>query len=457
MSFNPATIPSVPFIGQPYSIPVNLGSIAARAIPLQFIWETYGVSQVNNQVAVNISLNVNNQTVLGGAIRGCYIDNTGSDCAIYVYFSDTQVTIPCAPFSAVWSPVTTGIWNLTVIGRGFSTNDQSQTLVTLFNIGVPPAEIAELNVTYPQFSASPSISRGLNIYSNGYASPAIGDQFQTGRLTDIGGLTTRLFNSPYLGGGLITLTDWSITLLSNGTPVVSGEYTIQSTGASGIYYQGDFAQSLDSNNSPYSILMSKTGLQHKLNAAETWEIITPTLPATGFLTYHFGFSYKGTGSATTPSMPISIGLLADAPSGQITGVGGLAFYGLQFTPASTFNITNISPMFVQVPGGTGGLNVTMSIYTDVGGSPGLVLGSVNTTPNQMVANATAFASSILVAAAQTYWLVIQMTTNATFNFVTLGGTGFASGNAATAAGITADLNMGGANRNWCWQINGQSA
>jgi len=267
-------------------------------------------------------------------------------------------------------------------------------------------------------------------------------------LNNTGPLTTRLFNSPYLGGGLITLTDWSFNGYSIGTS--ANNVIIQSTGTSGIYWKADLAEA----STAYTLFIAKQGLQHKLNAAETWELITPAIPNGASLTYHFGFSYKGTSQGSVPPMPISIGFGADTPTGNVlfgpvAGGAQGGFAGLQFTPTSTFGIQNITIIWSN---GTT-INTTMNIYLDNGGTPGALLGTA-----QWGGGTFTFNSPITVNATVVYWAVLEYVANNIFRVDYCGqvAAGFASSFATTLAGLGPGVGLPG-NTNWTWQINGQSS
>jgi hypothetical protein len=452
VSINPSTIPAQPYVGTTFSIPSALGQKSKtlpRVIPITIPWLIYGVSQAQPNAGVTVNLKQNSQTTLLDAIRGCYIDNTGSDGSIYVYFPDTGHTVTCAPFATAWQPVLTNSWVCNIYGKGFGTDDASQTTVYLSNQTFPPAEIEELNIVYPQYTASPSISRGLNIYSNGFASPALGDQFQFNDVPLSGGVDIPVFGTPYSAGGTITLTDFSVNFsLTGGSTKAVGSVTLQSTGASGILWKAYFG-----TGTPEGPMVERQALQYKLNAAELWEwaITTSTPEADCHLSLLAGYSYKGSGSAALP-VPVSFGFYSDpvANSEIIAPAGGDYIYaGMQFAPAESFNVTELLANYRQRSG-----SPTAYIYTDSGGSPGTLIATFLPPVGQtfMLTNPIPF------IAGGTYWIVMTITGAGNFfnaNWANVTATGFASAFANTLGGLVPNGNIGAGN-NQCWSINGQT-
>lgn len=457
MSFNPLGLGVAVqnYIGQTYSKPSKLGeTILAqpRAIPLQFNWANYGVSNTNNVVVVGVNLKQNSQTALLDAVRGVYIDNTGSDASIYVVFPSTGCTVTCPPFAETWQPALCNDDVIYVVGQGFQTGDASQTNVFLSNIPFSAGTTPELNFTYPQFRASPKISRGLNIYSNGWNSPALGDQFQFASMTLGASNSVNLFGTPYNAGGFITLTDVELDITgingNTGSPGITGTFSIASTGPSGTYFSGGLA--IGGN------VLNRTNLQHKLNAAETWQLST-TITSGGSANFQlaglFGFNYFGTGTAETLS---NFGTLAQNRTGLgVVGSAGTNYGGFQFTAPQTESILAISLLInTSVTGGNQN-DYVASIYTDNAGHPGTLLatskaiGPINNA--QFVETRFTFSTLVPISINQKYWVVFGS------NIDTLGWVGTTnavvsniSGLSNTIAGIAGG--QLGAGVNWNCQV-----
>lgn len=459
MSFNPAGIPSAQYIGAPYSVPSLLGTRLKqlpRVVPLTFNWASYGVSNSNNQIQVPINLAINAQTQQLDAIRGVYIDNTGSDAAVYVYFPDTGHLVTCAQFSTNWQPAYTNMLQCVVIGKGFVTGDTSQTKVFLTNQDIPPGESVELELVYPQYQCSPRISRGTNQYTSGFTVPAIGDQWQFVGPTLQTTSTTALFGSPYAAGGYITLTDMEIALTNNADAgiTVSGSFTIKSTGISGTLYSAGFAQS-------FGTLPHAHGMNIKLNANETWQLVSTVTAggqASSILSVFFGYSYQGSGIGETL---FNFGNFNNV-SNTTRPVNPAQFAGAQFTAPETGSVLSVN---------FGGLqsnlpqSISCAIYSDNAGSPGSLLSisnSVFVTGNQSPIAPYQFnfptpLPSIITGT--NYWVVFPGTAAgglAQVNTVTtaaaqINGSGR---DAATIAGLAVGLNMG-AGENFQLQVNCQ--
>jgi hypothetical protein len=455
MSFNPATIPAAQYLGAPYALPGG-GNAKLKFIALTFIWAAYGVSQANPNIAVNVNLAVTNQTSQLGSINGVFIDNTGSDGSVYVYAMDTQQIVPCGPYSTVFAPFHTQLPYLLVIGKGFATDDPSQTTVLVSNGTTPPAFLPELNITYPQFAASPSINRGINIYSPGYASPAIGDQYQFIEQAQATSLNTRLFGTPYSNGGIITLTDWEIQLADASVNAgMDGEIVLTSTGVSGLLYKIPFFVNQTGSAVFPSCLSRRSGLQYKLNAAETWQFqytAGGNTAATGEIEAIFGYSYKGLGGAAGAPVNTTFGLFGSVATASRTLVsfGNYQIAGFQFVAPSSEQILSVSLQPQGAGFGGGGLNV--SIYADNAGNPGALMG----TSSDNAGPVFSFNTPIGIVNGLVYWIVAAVRSgNVILGTLTQAGTGFNSGQANTVVGIGVGTNMN-ANENWCWSVNCQS-
>ena len=153
MSINPLDYPTIAYKEPPFRFNAKLCTPISEppaCIRLNFIWSDYDVSQSNSQVGVAVDLTVGNQKQPITAIRGCYIDNRGSDAAVSVFFPDTGCNISCPPFGTAWQPAITNGLNCVVLGDGFGTDDTSRTQVFLLNTPINPAFIPEIQIVYPQ-------------------------------------------------------------------------------------------------------------------------------------------------------------------------------------------------------------------------------------------------------------------------------------------------------------------
>lgn len=175
-------IPTVPFVGQPYSSNIALCKVPGvdpKTVGIVIDWSLYGVGSSLPALGVNVNLQAG-QAVSAplDRIMSVKIDNTDSAIAVFVYFSDTADRVVCGPYAQVTVPVMTGLLGCTIYGIGFVTGQLPITRVQLFNI-LPPVvdNLIEKQFTFPQWKASPSIPRnGETIYTAGFGSPALGDQ-----------------------------------------------------------------------------------------------------------------------------------------------------------------------------------------------------------------------------------------------------------------------------------------
>jgi hypothetical protein len=377
MSFNPLSVPAQNYIGAIPRFPMQL-CVPTKEAPayalVQITWENYGVSLSNPNAAVSLDLRGTQTNAIArqlSGIRGVYIDNQNSDLSITVYFPDTQFAITCPPYSTNWQPVVTNDMRCTVFGFGATTNDPSQTNIYLFNVGVNPGVSNQINYTYPQYRCSPNFSRGLNQFTNGFASPAIGDQWQYVS-TSIANLnksyTAGLFGTPYVQGGIITLTDISLQYSINTSAIANRIVTagIYSNGLGGTF----FAHSFSDTNITNAVFLQKNNTQFKLNAAETWTFNLTLNTATGanvggLYTAHFGFSYNGSSNTQIVSQ---FGTAQSIPAGAGSQDISAAtpYDGIRFQAATNTNILNVQ---IGTNNG-GGYSYHLELWNDAAGNPG---------------------------------------------------------------------------------------
>ena len=356
MSFNPLLYPTLSYLGAPFGQPIQLCKALDEqpaAVPLNFVWSQYGVSQANPVASVAVDLTTFATRPPLKAIRAVYIDNTASECSVFVYFPDTRCTITCAPFATAFSPVLTNGLNCQIIGRGFSTDTLAQTAVFLLNTPVNPGVSQEIAAVYPQYRASPQISRGSNIYTPGFAIPAIGDQWQSGQTPKINGIASvDLFGTPYTNGGIITLTDiWIAITSQSGANSGFSQVYVNSEGGSGTFltYRAPTIVSISTTTAaaqPSLTVINQTGLQVKFDASERWRLQWESNAADNavFLNYKFGFSYQGEQAQTFATIGTANG--AQQPRRQLSAGSGV-YGGVRFTApqsstlfyASLFEVT----------------------------------------------------------------------------------------------------------------------
>lgn len=286
----------VPYIGTPQAQGIKLSGIAGQAIPLLFQWISYGAgSPVPN---INVLVDISQQACVKlDQIRSVYIDNLGSDNAVYVNFPDTNYTVVAKPNSEGWYPAYTNARQCWVIGEGFSTGNVPQTFIILSNIFIPPAVNVEIDQSITQWKATAVITRGNTIYNKNYGTPALGDQIQTASLnvTANGAIKDNLFGTPgSVGAGFVYLTAISAKLYNMQH---SGNFQmvqfIESTGVSGTLYLFTF-NGLAATFYPQTDLLTISGLQLKLDALQDWRIRNAAQCDQGFVQYYFHFTVNPT-------------------------------------------------------------------------------------------------------------------------------------------------------------------
>lgn len=463
MSFNPASIPSRAYIGNAqFSLPVAVCTPLDRnelpnAVRLDFAWASYGASLAVPSVGAFVDISVGSNRPPISKIRSVYINNTQSGASVYVYFPDTAQMVTCAPFATVNQPAMTNGLQVYVYARGLGTDDPSQTQVFLANVVLPPVSVPELNLTFPQFRASPNIARGIGAYSNGFAIPAIGDQWQSGAVAQPNGTTNvALFGAPYVGGGLITLTDIFLNIVQPGT---SGDVSLKTVSISApisgsLITFTDFTVAAFGSFQPgFLTLVQQTGLQYKLDAAEAWTLAFTCTSAQASirLNYRFGYSYQGQATQSTFTFGNFLFAINDTLPTQSGDAS--AFAGIRFTAPSTASLIN-----VEMIGSVNTLQNTafqLALYTDNGGSPGQLISTSAVavlTGAQLPVNFL-FPDAPGLIRGTNYWLVTIGTAPylATWNVLNNAASPYGSGRAATAAGLTAGAMPGGANQEWQFQ------
>jgi len=252
MSISFLGYPFKPYIGTPYSLPMQIKDLSGKCVPLNFDWAAYGVGPANPNLVVNVNLNANSSAPILDKIRSIYIDNLASAVPIFVQFLDTNFTVVAQPNSAGWYPVFTNNYLFTVSGLGFTTDNIPSTSIYVTNILVYAYTDNSLTSVQPQYIGSPFIQGsqgGAAIGTTGFGPPALGDQSE-----DYSRIITGqgLFNSPaifpvgwsiYLtsiqlslfgavGVSAVSNLTWSIS--GGGNTLFSGEMAIPNAPASGV-------------------------------------------------------------------------------------------------------------------------------------------------------------------------------------------------------------------------------
>lgn len=417
MSFNPLSVPVSKYIGAPSRLPAGYKPAAddtPALVPLQIVWAEYGVSLANPNASVAVDLtNLGNRAKGISIIRSLYIDNLGSDGSIYVYFPDTEHMLTCPPYSTAWCPVLSNSLAFTIIGKNFTTNDASQTMVIASNFPVSPAVASELQIVYPQWRCSPQLERGLNLYSNGFTSPAVGDQwfFGTVALNNLNStVTSNLFGTPYTQGGWIILTDLRLGWTNSNGTFAGGAWRSRliSNGLGGTFF--DVTQQDVANLNPCQF--EKMPTQYRLNAAETWswQVIGAGLGANGSaLNLHAGYSYQGAGGGVQLA---DFGTLAQPVVDNATiALGFSQFGGWQFIAPANCLLLNTTWTWA-VPGGSNTSNQCY-LYSDNAGQPGTLLATG--TAELLIWNGAPqngiypFPTTPALVAGTKYWIVNQNT------------------------------------------------
>lgn len=126
-----------PLLGQPsrFNAPIA-GEL--RTVPVSIQWSEYFTGDPGAAVLCDVGLSSGASRQPLDAIRSVIIDNTFSPVPVYVYFGDTQTTIPCPPNSYLVAPATTGQFRFTVFIEGLSASIQPYTVVHVTNDKLPP-------------------------------------------------------------------------------------------------------------------------------------------------------------------------------------------------------------------------------------------------------------------------------------------------------------------------------
>jgi hypothetical protein len=284
MANNFAGIATFPFQGVTYRLPVKLpqgvavpaNQVPPSICPVSIDWNVYwqlAGNPVNVGVAVNLQAASVQASILD-RIASVKIDNTGSNCSVYVQFPDTGDVINCPPNCSVTFPCLTNLLNANVFALGLEAGFIPTTRIFFYNIVLPPAVDYEVNQSVALWKASPAISRGTTIFNENYGTPSLGDQIQASIPLNVAAASnTQLWGTPY-ESGFIYLKALQINIIGlSANTLQVGEMAILSTGAGGILIAPTYAAGAGFVNSGVINLLTLTGMDVKLDATQTWKAV----------------------------------------------------------------------------------------------------------------------------------------------------------------------------------------
>lgn len=307
MALDFLTTPTRPYIGVPYSSPIDLCkpvSLPAASIPFSIQWEIYNAGATSAghfpDVGVNVNLqNMGSNKAILDSIRGVYIDNLGCDVPVYVYFPETNFTVAAQPNATMFFPVFANAKNAIIYGKGFTEATRTARTNVLFtNAAVAPYVDNELLQSVALYRASPAIQRGLNIFNSNFAPPALGDQTFGGTILLSGLGQAPLFPNLAMPSGFYYITSLVCRAVQAYIdPVRSlGNARILSSGVSGTLYdmtfgvpsQTEFADTGSQDN----VILQQFGLQLKIDATEQWRIQNLNTLSNGRIQWYVSYTYQ---------------------------------------------------------------------------------------------------------------------------------------------------------------------
>lgn len=256
-------------------------------------WRIYDVGASKTAAAVVVNFKSGNApVVLLDQIRSVYIDNLNNNVPVYVYFPDTDFTVPCKPNATAWMPVIADQQAAVIIGQGFTDNDRDAVTKVMFtNVMLPPYVDDELPQSVSLYRASPEIQRGNTIYNSRFAPPALGDQTRQAlvNIAPAGNLTAMILPAQLSGVYIVTNILLTGSAITSSITVQLGQAFIESTGPSGILYQTFFVGA--SGTVLFDEFLNIQPAQIKLNATEEWRLRSGTVMVGGILELVFNFTY----------------------------------------------------------------------------------------------------------------------------------------------------------------------
>lgn len=291
------------YIGAPQAVPTALCTPPTQKpmnVPINIDWTIYFTVAANApaSLGVNVDLSGNSPNASKlDAIRSVKIDNTASYCTIYVWFTDTDDVVTCAPQTVTTMPVNTNQQKFVVIASGLLIGFLPITKVYVYNVQLPPSVDPALQLTYPQWIGSPTIQRNANqILTPGYGSPALGDicayypmDVAVARPPN---LPVPIWGSPYSSGSL-----YVTSMLLNGTILInsiSNAYCAvrlygQVSGQIALLVFG-----VTPTVQPYVTILNQTGLNIRLDATDSYFMTSGLSNSSGVVFNQPGVVTNGT-------------------------------------------------------------------------------------------------------------------------------------------------------------------
>ena len=208
-------------------------------------------------------------------IQSVFIDNTGSNTPIYIHFPSTGMTISVAPHTSDWFPAVTQDLLVQVFALGLVVGQIPTTQIMFTNVLVNPYSDPEQNFAIQEGLASPSITRGNNIFNTNFAVPALGDQtinFNDGILDTMPAGTVirdHLFSTPQ--SGFIYLTHIDVSSYGTTDDLVS--WTIDSVASGGTTLYTFVNRDL---TKVYQTDIRLSAMNVKLDATKNWQLRVQT-------------------------------------------------------------------------------------------------------------------------------------------------------------------------------------
>jgi hypothetical protein len=260
-------------VGQPLLL-AKKSSYPPTVVPVTIDWnKQFALSANSPNVGVEFNLLTSAVKQQIDIIQSVYIDNTASPVPVYVHFPSTGMTISVAPATSDWFPAVTQDLLVQVFVEGLVVGQIPTTQIMFTNVLVNPYSDPELNFAISQGLASPSISRGGNIFNTNFGIAALGDQtinFVDNIAAGVGAGTVlhdNLFDTPE--AGFIYLTHIDVSSINTAAARVQWALNSLASGGTTLY-------TFDSNHiqpNQFSTHIRLSGMNIKLDATKTWRLI----------------------------------------------------------------------------------------------------------------------------------------------------------------------------------------
>lgn len=177
------------FTGTTNRLPVKLpqgvvpprNQVPPSVCPVSINWLPMWVADGSTATRLGVTVNLQAASVQSSIldrIASVKIDNTGSDCSIYVEFPDTGDVINCPPNCSVTYPCLTNNLVANIYAIGLLATFIPRTKLFFYNISLPPSNDFEISQAIELWRASPVIPRG-DFANTRLGPPALGDQIAT--------------------------------------------------------------------------------------------------------------------------------------------------------------------------------------------------------------------------------------------------------------------------------------